>query len=181
VKRPALNDASFLAHIFHPKKQPIPTGLRKSKIVGLAGRKKTRVAAYNRMSAVNQEILKRSGNRDAYLAGTTSLAEAKRALRPSAVAQGVAKPLKARVRITPISRGSLTTLDKQIAAHLKRTIRAAGKHVNEATVDREIQYLDPPEQQMMGWDYGRIKHAGRRHSEYETFVDGKVHNPFWYH
>src|SRR3954463_15769083 len=93
AKKPSFTDTNFLAHIFGPKRHAQPSGIRKTRLTGVkGGRSKLRLAAFNRMSPVNQEMLKRAGLRDDYLKGNASLAEAKRALRPQAVRLGVAKP-----------------------------------------------------------------------------------------
>lgn len=179
VKRPKLSDVSFLGHLFSPKRQPLPTGLRKTVLKGTKGQRKGRVAAFNRMSPFNQELLKRSGTRDSYLRGETSLADAKRTLRPTAERQGLAKPLR-NTLATPSRR---ERLERFIADHIKRTARNAGRPVNPRTVDAEIVWLgDSADENMLGWDYGRLKYAGRQGSEYEVLDDrGRRHNPFWYH
>lgn len=181
-KRPALSDTTFLSHVFSPKKHAQPTGLRRTILKALTGgRKNTRLKSFNRMSAVNQEVLKRSGQREAYLKGQTNLAEAKRSLRPQAIALNVAKPLRNRGSI-PSPTGRRTALDRMIAEHLKRTVRAEGKDVNSNTVDTQIMWLDEPTEGMAKWSYGQFKYAGRKGSEYDRFDDNGVrHNPFWYH
>src|SRR4051812_27593157 len=123
AKKPSLTDTNFLAHIFGPKRHPQPSGIRKTHLSGVkGGRSKLRLAAFNRMSPVNQEMLKRAGLREDYLKGNASLSEARRALRPQAVSLGVAKP----IRVKGTGGIIYTPLDAQVAAHLKRTIRDAG-------------------------------------------------------
>jgi hypothetical protein len=183
AKRPALTDSSFLSHIFSPKKAAQPTGLRKTHLSG-KGWNGRRLRAFNRMPAVNQEILKRSGQRDAYLKGETSLADAKRSLRPKAISLGVAKPTRSRTPGTARAASTparITALDRLVRNHINQTLRDAGKHVNVATVRSEGAYLVPTEG-MLKWDYGRIKYEGRQGSDYEV-VDstGQRHNPLWYH
>lgn len=178
-KRPVNTDASFLAHIFSPKKQPLPTGLRKGKpLKTTAGRKPARVNAFNRMPTVNQEILKRSGLRDAYLKGETTLAEAKRSLRPQAISLGAAKPVRSRApkQVRPV-----TPLDILIRTRFLNKVRDAGRPVNTKTVATQFQFVQP-EQGMLTWEYPEFKYAGRDGSEYEVVdSDGHRHNPFWYH
>jgi hypothetical protein len=179
-KRPTLSADSFLAHIFSPKKHAQPVGLRKTHLSGRQWNKR-RLAAYNRMTAVQQETLKRAGTRDHYLKGESTLAEAKRKLRETAVQLGVAKPVRTR---TPKPARPLTRaerLDKLVADHLIRTIESAGKEVNLRTVNEEMPALDF-EEGMLRWSYGKIKYEGRKGSDYEyTGEDGRVHNPLWYH
>lgn len=180
AQRPALTDSSFLNFLFHPKKASQPTGLRKSKLASAKGRNPRRLRAYNNLTAVQQETLKRSGQREAYLKGETTLAKAKAALRPTAVNLGIAKPVKTRQTATPVT-DRRARLDAMIQQHLRTVIVDAGQLWNQATSDAEMVYLDP-DNGMLGWDYGQVKHAGRRGSEYEVVgPDHKTHNPFWYH
>lgn len=181
AKKPSLNDQSFLAHLFGPKRNPQPSGLRKTHLSGTrGGRSKGRLAAFNRMSPVNQELLKRSGLREDYLRGNVSLGIARQSVRPQAVSLGVAKP--PRPSTSPLSYVIKTPLDARVAAHLKGTVRAEGRPVNDQHVDENISLA--PEDVLspaLGWSYGEFKHAGRAGSEYESLVDGKTRNPFWYH
>jgi hypothetical protein len=178
AKRPALTDTSFLAHIFSPKKSALPTGLRKTHLTGKNWDQR-RLRAFNRMPAVNQEILKRSGNRDAYLKGTVSLADAKRSLRPKAISLGAAKPVRTKAAKAATIRR--TALDNLVRQHLTKTIRDAGRTVNMRTVSKEGSYLIATED-MLRWDFGRIRYEGREGSDYEVVdSDGVRHNPLWYH
>lgn len=94
ARRPKLSKDSFLAAIFHPKTAARPTGLRKRTVSGIrGGRKASRVRAYNNLDPLKQQILNESGNREAYLHGNITLAEARHQLRPEAIAKGIAKPL----------------------------------------------------------------------------------------
>lgn len=180
VKRPKLTDVSFLGHIFSPKKHALPTGIRKTTLKGKKGQSKGRIAAFNRMAPVKQEMLKRSGTRDSYLRGETSLADAKNALRPSAIAQKLARPLRA---AKTAAKTALTALDIKIAHYFSQKLRDNGKDVNLNTVNAQLPFMgDQADQQMLSWDVGEIKHAGRKGSEYEIVDErGVTHNPFWYH
>lgn len=178
-KRPALNDSTFLSFVFHPSKSAKPTGLRKTTLKGTKGRKKARLASYNRMDAVKQAILAKTGSRDAYLRGDITLIQARGKLREQAVALGVAKPVRQRNRPIIADRFQ-SSLDKLIQQHLKTTVVAAGRPFNQRTSDREIYYIEPSED-MLGWSYSKIKYAGRKGSEYEVVESGTTHNPFWYH
>lgn len=181
AKRPSLSEESFLGHLFSPAKKPLPTGLRKTKLKGAKGQHKGRVAAYNRMTPFKQELLKRSGTRDAYLRGESTLAEAKNALRPSAIAKKLARPLRSKPSKTAAP--ELTDLDKRIAQYIITTMAGRENPINPQTVYDQNPYLgDNAEQEMLHWNAGEIKHAGRSHSEYEVVDnDGVIHNPFWYH
>lgn len=179
-KRIPLNDSSFLGHVFSPKKNPVPSGIRKTSLKGLkGGRTKARLNAFNRMSPFNQELLKRSGQRDAYLRGEASLRDAKETLRPKAILAKVARPLRgAKVHVS-----RETSLDRAIAERLKKVVRDAGRPVNHTAVDSNIVHLgNDASEQMTMWSYGEFKHAGRKGSEYE-YVDssGNTRNPLWYH
>lgn len=179
AKRIPLSENSFLGHVFSPKKNPVPSGIRKTSLVGLkGGRTKARLNAFNRMSPVNQEILKRSGQRDAYLRGEATLADAKRSLRPKAIALKLAKPL--RTKAYQPAGGSLTGLDRTIADRLKSVVREAGKDVNSRNVDQRMKQLKSPTRDMTKWSYSQFAHAARA-PEYTTEDDeGNAFNPFWY-
>jgi hypothetical protein len=178
-KRPSLNDNSFLSHLFGPKRNPQPTGLRKVTLTGIrGGRTRGRLAAFNRMNPVSQEALKRAGLREQYLRGEVALGDAKKSLRQKAVQLGVARPIKPK----PLKYTIRTSLDARIAAHLKTEVRAAGKPLNEQSVDINVRLVpDDITTDVVTWDYAQIKHAGRKGSEYETVIDGHQRNPFWYH
>lgn len=181
-KRPTLTDSSFLGYLFKPSKNKQPTGLRKTSLTGRTGRNPRRLRAYNKMTAAQQETLKRAGQRDAYLKGESTLADAKRTLRQTAVNLGIAKPVRPRTKATPVSAvvDRRARLEAMIQKHLRTVIVDAGRQWNQETSDNEIVYLEPGTD-MMDWTYGQVSYAGRRGSEYETFVNGKRHNPFWYH
>lgn len=134
------------------------------------------------MTAVKQEVLARTGLREAYLRGEVSQVEAKRKLREDAIRLGVVKPVRQRrPKPAPVT-DRRTRLDAMIALHLGNVVQSVGIQPNWRTIDREIEYLDPPEERMTTWGYGQIKYAGREGSEYERFDStGRKHNPFWYH
>lgn len=182
AKRPPLSDQSFLAHVFGPKRNAQPSGIRKTHLSGTrGGRTKARLAAFNRMSPVNQELLKRSGLRDGYLRGEYKLGDAKEALRAKAVSLGVAKPRRPRTPIGPVIR---TPLDERVARYLKIVIRGEGRPVNSQHVDENVKLIPAAGgsyEDTLTWDYGQVKYAARRGSEYEIFVDDTLHNPYWYH
>jgi hypothetical protein len=176
AKRPALTEDSFLQHLFSPKRNPLPSGIRKRPLTAGHGRAKGRVASYNRMSGASQEILRRSGMRDAYLAGSATLTDAKKSLRVTAVRKGFAKPLRA--KLAPSKPISLDAL----AGHIVRTLRTAGKEYDDGAIYDNLHYLPPdmvPE--VRKWDYGRIKaYAGDR-DNWVIAQDGSDVNPLWYH
>lgn len=180
AKRPTLSEDSFLGFLFSPSKHPQPAGIRKRTLKGVKGQKKGRIAAFNRMTPVKQELLKRSGKQDAYLRGEATLADAKNALRPTAIAKNLAKPLRPKAQPAYTQ----TALDIRIARYIIRKLDGkTRKPVNTRTVYSENQYLgDNADEGMLVWSEGDIKHAGRRGSEYETVdASGNTHNPFWYH
>jgi len=182
AKRVPLTENSFLAHVFSPKKAPLPSGLRKTTLTGLkGGRTKGRLNAFNKLSPFNQEILKRSGQRDAYLKGETTLVKAKQALRPAAVNLGLAKPVKRRTPAYKPAGGTLTGLDRMIQARFLDKIRDSGRPVNRNTVEKEFVWLDNGTSDMLTWQAAEFRRAGSEGSEYEIIIDGVTHNPFWYH
>lgn len=189
MKRPALSEDSFLKHLFSPKKNPLPTGLRKRPLAFSKGRSKARVASYNRMSAANQEVLKRSGLRDAYLKGEATLPSAKRALRDTAVALGFAKPLRQRATTTRIHQPRQETLDGLVAQHVARTLAQAGKLVSHKFYYRVPFLPSATKVEVLKWDASKIRAYGG-HSEPEylardtddelVYIDGAPFNPLWY-
>jgi hypothetical protein len=183
ARRPANTEHNFLAFIFGPKRNPKPVGLRKTQLSGIkGGRTKARLAAFNRMSPVNQEVLKRSGMREQYLRGEVKISDAKLKLREIGVRLGVAKPTPAMRAHIP-AHLIVTPLDRLVADHLKRTIRAEGiSKLNPQHVDENVMYASENDLGMaLSWGYPDIKYAGRRGSEYEVTVNGVTRNPFWYH
>ena len=179
MNRHKLSEESFLKHLFSPAKNPLPTGLRRSKLVGTKGRVKGRLASYNRMSAKSQEILRSSGLRDKYLAGEASLGDAKKTLRVKSVEKGWSKPLKPKA--TPASTHALDTLDKLNAGYIIRTLITAGKEVHQPTVVRNSARLPVGDKlQVRKWDYNRIA-AYAASADNNVVIDGKSVNPLWYH
>lgn len=183
AKRPALTEDSFLLHLFAPKKNALPTGIRKRAIAFTPGRTKGRVAAYNRMSGSSQEILRRSGLRDAYLKGTVRLTDARKALRDTAVSKGLAKPLRPRKGKAPAG----PSLDGLVAMHVARTLAQNSYPVGPKFYQR-VGYL--PEElkpSVLNWSLSQIRaYAGEdnpaRDADDElVIIDGQPFNPLWYH
>lgn len=180
-QRPKLSFTSFLANLFSPAKNLLPTGLRKRPVKAASSRKSVRVAAYNRMSAQKQEMLFQSGLREAYLRGDATLRDAKEALRPKGIAVGVAKPLRNK-RVVD-RRARRRALDAFIAAHLTHVIRDAGRPARDDTITKGVQYIPDEEYEAARYiTYTELKYKGRKGSEYEIILpDGTVYNPYWYH
>lgn len=198
--RPKLTADSFLAYIFHPKKNPQPSGLRKTTLTGLkGGRKKTRLNAFNKLTADKQAILTRSGSRDAYLRGETTLTEAKAKLRPEAISKGITKPVKARApKTTPRKRDlgegwrvfhHLNNLN----THEKKDPRAVAAFVNLMNDEQRQRALS-----FTRWDQVLAASTGKRpeqvprsrrvdiqgilHDENDVvYIDDHAFNVFWYH
>jgi hypothetical protein len=192
-KRPRLSDDSFLAHLFSPKKSPLPTGLRKTSLVGRAGRKSTRLAAFNRMNPFSQELLKRSGTRETYLRGETSLADAKSVLRLPAVGKGLARPVMLGPKPPPghVSREtgrigmSLRVRQNVAVRHIIGELEASGYEVAREKMYNRSHYI--PENKVddaAGWSTGRIRYEAGLQSnivDVELSYGMVAHvNPFWY-
>jgi hypothetical protein len=179
AKRPALSEDSFLKHLFSPKRNPLPTGIRKRAIAFTAGRSKARVASYNRMSGASQEMLRRANLRDAYLNGQVSLADAKKSLRNIAVGKGFAKPL--RLRQAPPPRLNRSDLDMRNAGYIVRTLRSAGiENVNVGRVYHHTPYLpEPVAKGITRWSAGMIRaYAGNNANA--IIINDEPVNPLWY-
>lgn len=180
AKRPGLNDDSFLGHLFAPKKNALPSGIRKRPITGTKGRVKGRVTSYNRMSPVSQEILRRSGLRDSYLKGETSLADARGALRDKAVSKSLVKPTKAQLAKSRQRIGT-TALDTMITAHVIHEMRQAGYTIDGGAVASRVPYMPQKDKvQATKWKVGQIRaYAGD--DDNVIIIDGEEFNPLWYH
>lgn len=184
TKRPPLSDSSFLAAVFHPKKNPVPVGLRKKKLTSVTGRKATRLKSYNSMSALNQRILDETKQREAYLRGDISIADAKRALRNKAVDLGIAKPL--RTKATPTHAPSVRVGDTRtrVLDHLWRQLKGSKTRqpVNIGVLRRGTLMMRPDQLHraldMLAPD---IKRAANDPEEAIEVSEGKALNPFWYH
>ncbi len=185
AKRPPLSEQSLLAYIFSPKKNALPTGLRARPITSSKGRKAARVSAYNKMPAVKQEVLKRSGQRDAFLAGTITFTDAKKLLRQTAVQKGIVKPVRARAprsgkdkpRVGPSLRRQSIDRANEIALTLLAVLRRAGKDPSVPTVVAGSNFIQ--EDDVLSLDYEGIKERARD-KDYEMIVNGSTFNPYWY-
>lgn len=172
--RPKLSEESFLRHLFSPAKNPLPTGIRQTKLIGTKGRVKGRLAAFNRMSPKSQEILRQADMRESYLSGQASLTEAKRALRLRANHKGYRKPRYA-VK-TPTS-----DIDAANAGYLYRAMSMAQKGVDYRQIQRNIKHL--PAGQKPGfqtWSDAKIR-AYASNDENIVVDNGRHINPVWYH
>lgn len=177
AKRPKLSEDSFLKHLFAPSKNPLPSGIRKRKLVGTKGRTKRRLAAYNRMSGANQELLQRAGLRDEYLAGNATLSDARRTLRTTAVEKGIAHPLR-----QPVTGGPSRSLDDLVAGYVYRSMTGDLRPtVNYDHIRSNITHLPPNvKPNVLKWSPGKIK-AYASNDENKVW-NGNTHiNPLWYH
>lgn len=182
-KRPPLSDSSFLAAVFSPKKNPVPTGLRKKKLSSVTGRKPTRVKSYNSMPAINQRVLDETKQREAYLRGDVTIADAKRALRNKAVDLGIAKPLRPKVTATGVTTGRVGDKRTRVLDHMWRQLTGTttrGK-VNIMALRRGTLFMTPDQLSralaMTGVD---LKNAAGNEEEEVEPIEGKPLNPFWY-
>lgn len=174
-KRPALTEDSFLRHLFSPKKNPLPTGLRKRALAFSKGRTKARVASYNRMSAANQELLKRSGQRDAYLRGEATLTDARKSLRNTAVGKGIAKPLKT------AKKALLPATPDSVADHVIREFSQAHVEFNATKLRNNIEYMPEADKRMiLKAKVDKIKQYAGDKSKDIIYSDGEKRNPLWY-
>jgi hypothetical protein len=187
--RPSFSAGNFLAHIFSPKRHAKPSGLRKTALSGLrGGRLKNRLASFNRMDAVKQHVLQESGQREAYLRGEVTFAEAKRSLRPKAIQLGVAKPVRPRGPVVqPVTASRPMTRKEQIEArmayHLKSVIARAGKRFNPLTIEKNVRLIPEYAQTMVfEMEYPEVAVAASPGSpfEFQRVEDNARWNPFWY-
>src|SRR4051812_49430576 len=182
MQRPILSDTSFLAHVFGPKRNPKPTGIRKSKpLKGVKGQTKVRIAAFNRMSPVSQELLKRSGLKESYLRGQTTLSDAKRVMHAQAATLGLAKPGQPAVIRVPRPLTRREQIDYQVARHIKITLAHSDKRFSPQGIDARVPHIpDYIVEHVKTWDYNQISAAAGTGSPFEIIEEGTRFNPFWY-
>lgn len=182
AQRPPLSDSTFLAAVFHPKTSPIPVGLRKRKLTSVASRKATRVKSYNSMSAVSQRILDETKQREAYLRGDITIADAKRVLRNKAVDLGIAKPLRPKVTHKPTA---VRAVDKRtrVLDHMWRQLTGTTTRnkVNIMALRKGTLHMSPDQlSRALAMTGADLKDAARDEEEEIEIVEGKKLNPFWY-
>lgn len=184
AKRPPLSDTSFLAAVFAPKANPVPVGLRKRRLKGVTGRKASRLKSYNSMSALNQRVLDETKQREAYLRGDITIAEAKRALRNKAVDLGIVKPLRGERRAAKGIIGSAGNKRSRVLDHMWRQLQGSTtkKPVNIGMLRRGTLFMRPDQlTRALNMTAADIKEAASNDDEKVEVVEGQSLNPFWYH
>jgi hypothetical protein len=176
-KRPTLSEDSFLAHLFSPKKNPLPTGLRARPIAQAKGRRVARVNAYNKMPALKQEVLKRTGLRDAFLKGDVTYTDAKKWLRDTAVHKGIVKPTRVRQPKPNRRISRREAIEGLYAQHILHQLRQAGKTHNPATVYAGTIFME--EDDIESLTYAQIKDRAAD-PDYIMTRNGHTFNPYWY-
>lgn len=182
-KRPKLSRDAVLNYVFHPRTAPKPLGIRKSLVTSTKW-KTSRKSSWNKMDADKQQAIIAAGQQNSYLTGKTNLADAKRALRPTAIAKGIARPTRtdtnrgvanhllaiatgrpesAKYRSRPNSKG--VTLEK--SAPNKKSIYDRVKGMN-AEQKRTAMGLG---------SYDELVDAATD----DNLIDEDGINPFWYH
>lgn len=183
MRRPKLNPASFLKHLFAPKSNALPTGIRARKLVGTKGRSKARLSTYNRMSGRSQEILRQSGMREEYLRGEVSLKDAKAALRKTALNKGYAKPTKAEKAQEEKTRAFDSHMQHTVwaAAKVSQKLRANGKQPNHVNMIKRMALLSDDSLNMAAnMDITEIKAYAGDEDNVILMPDGTTVNPLWY-
>lgn len=179
--RPPFSNESFLGHLFSPRRNPLPTGIRKHPISASKGRVKGRVAAYNRMTPFKQEVLRLSGQREAYLRGDATFRDAKESLRGEAVQKRIAKPLRSKSRKS--SRNALRRrLDTIIADRIRSLAIEKEKPFDLPRIIENVQYIPDSEYDAaVNITYPQLILFGRDKGNEIIMPDGTVRNPYWYH
>lgn len=168
-KRLPSSSNDFLAHVFKPKKNERPVGLRKTYVRSTSGeRNARRVRAWNKLSAVNQEILNVTGRKEAYLRGDITLPEAKRILRPIADRRGITQPLP----------GKQEAVDAIVGAALQRPYHDKRRDVRIDAVERNVNRMS--QRQL------RAAREIRTHHDLMDLINDEDNetngrNLFWYH
>jgi hypothetical protein len=178
AKRPALTEDSFLKHLFSPRKNLLPTGLRKRPVAFSKGRTKARVASYNRMNAKSQEVLRTAGLKDAYLRGDASLTDARKGLRSKAVEKGFAKPLRqAKQAVAKTSRGNI---DTAVAAHIVHALKKANFIPNIGRIHNSVPFMpEEDKDKALRFTSAQIRAYAGDSTKLVT-IDGEQRNPLWY-
>lgn len=176
MRRPALSDATFLAHTFSPKKNPKPTGLRHRTLKGSRGQRKARINAYNKMSAEKQAVIDRSGWRERYLRGEVTFSDSKKALRDIGVRLGVVKPLRPKgPRISDAQR----FYDDAVIDHLKDEGLDEADRWDEGNTRRRLAVTSRSTKRViLSSDRAEIRRQSRRRADEFDEYD---FNPWWYH
>lgn len=193
MARPRLSFESFLAHVFSPRKNAQPTGLRKTILKFTKGRRKARVNAFNKMTSVKQNVLSYSGNREKYLRGEITFTDAKRSLRNDATQRGIVKPLRRKYgqgenRSDALKRRIADILWKETRPRVPTSYQRY-KGLSPTSKDKieenVVRYLDDPEPEMLTWDFGTFQQAAKGYEvngrRYLVFEGSAERNPFWYH
>lgn len=178
MARPKLTEESFLSHLFKPSKNPLPSGIRKSTLKGLKSHKKTRVNSWNKMPAKNQEILRRAGMKDSFLKGESTLVEARRRLRITAVEKGIAKPVRLR-------RPSKSTADDvyDTYRHLDQLIQTERKDQDHLRVNAMVMSPDQRTEvrKLKTFNDYRTEAYSDSAKWKATYEDGETRSVLWYH
>lgn len=177
--RPSLSEDTFLKHLFSPRKNPLPTGIRKRDVSYSKGRSKARVNAFNRMSVTNREALKQSGMREAYLRGETTLRDARTALRGTAVQKGYARPVTGTA--SPTAPAVAGSLDSIVTGHVVRELRKAGLHPNPQKLRKRIPHMTNAEKRRVEKMSAAEMRAYASDSDNMIEIDDEPVNPLWYH
>lgn len=183
AKRPKLSRESLLNYVFHPRTAPKPLGLRKSLVTSTKW-KSGRKAAWNKMDPAKQRAIIAAGQQTSYLTGKTTLADAKRALRPEAIERKLAFPTR-------------TEQNANVVNHifaLAKTRPDSSKYRSRPNSKGVILEKSPPSKKGI---LDKVKGMGAEQkriamglSSYEDLVDAATDdnlidedgiNPFWYH
>lgn len=185
-KRPQLSDASFLSAVFHPATSQVPSGLRKRSVKNTSARNASRVRAFNKLDPLKQAILDRSGNREKYLRGEISLADARQELRSDAVQRGITKPH------TPTAERRAQALANIERLARRRPIRPDARPINRQKLASRVRLMSNRQLTLALnlQSYTELAGVSTPHPRYadedeeELFAvddDGVEVNVFWYH
>ena len=174
----------FLAHVYSPKKNPRPVGLRKRTVAKTSARNARRVKSYNAYDAVKQRVIDAVG-RERYLSGEITLVDARRELRPTAISQGAAKPVRPRKSVKELRDVAEENI-LEIASSRPPT-RSNGRDkppIRRSTVHRNIRVMKPRQlsRAIRINTFDELMDAATDEGEYFVDTDtGEEFNPFWYH
>lgn len=182
-RRPKLSRDSLLNYVFHPRTAPKPLGIRKSLVTSTKW-KTSRKASWNKMDADKQQAIIAAGQQNSYLTGKTTLADAKRALRPTAIAKGIARPTRADTNRAITDRLFSVANNRPESAKYRSRPDSKGRILEKSPASKK--HISDKVRRMNA----DTKRAAMNISSYEELVDFASDdnlidddgiNPFWYH
>lgn len=166
ARKPALTNESFLQSIFQPSKYQTPKGLKKRSASNTKGRNARRVRAFNNLTPAKQAILDKANQREAYLRGETTLADAKDTLRVEAIRHHFIQP---------------PTRTTSIEHHISSIVqRATGRSIDPDKLHNRVNAMTPAQRREVSeMSFAELQQRASDSDNITESEDGDT-NPFWY-